>query len=264
MPPSLRGKRVALWFLGQGFRNRMAFEIGARALGADVSFVPGELAVHEPIEDIAHYLGNWFSLLVIRCQSLNQLEQLSGDTRVPVINARTAANHPCEIMGDLQYIRRMRGSLDGLKVAFVGEAANLCTSWFEAARVLPIEVLQIAPRPWLLDPAAVDEHNRKSRGRIAVSEVFEDNINAGIDVLYTDCWPREGDPALIGQSFLPYRISADIVGRINPAGFFLPCPPVSRGRELTAEAAAHPRCCNYRAKEFLLHAQNAIMEHCLA
>ena len=106
MPKTLKDKKVALWFLGQGFRNRVAFEIGARALGADVCFIPGELGVHEPIEDIAHYLNNWFSLVVIRCKNYDDLKKVAKDSIVPIINARTSFNHPCEIIGDLQYINK--------------------------------------------------------------------------------------------------------------------------------------------------------------
>src|SRR5262249_16577488 len=135
----------ALWFFGQGFRNRMAFEIGARAMGADVAFVPGELGVHEPLEDIGHYLENWFSMLVVRARRHAELLDVASRIDTPIINARTNYNHPCEILGDLQYIRGKRGSLEGLNVAFVGEASNLCMSWFEAATRLPLTVTQIAP-----------------------------------------------------------------------------------------------------------------------
>jgi ornithine carbamoyltransferase len=263
MPQSLKGKKLALWFWGQGFRNRVAFEIGARSMGADVSFIPGELAVHEPLEDITHYLNNWFSLLVIRCRSHDHLKKVAEDAHVPVINARTSYNHPCEIMGDLQYIRRVRGSLDGLKVVFVGEVTNLCMSWFEAARVLPIEVIQVGPRQVLLNDEAVTSINSTSAGRVSVSDTFDGCISAATDVLYTDCWPKEGDRETVRQQFSPYQITEELVDRIDQHGFFLPCPPITRGQEASAGSASHPRCCDYAAKECLLHAQNAIMEYCL-
>lgn len=263
MPQSLKDKKLALWFWGQGFRNRVAFEIGARSLGADVSFIPGELAVHEPLEDIAHYLNNWFSMLIIRCRSHEHLLKVSDDSTISVINARTNFNHPCEIMGDLQYIRRKRKSLDGLKVVFVGECTNLCMSWFEAAKVLPIEVVQVGPQPYLLNAEAVKSINSSAVGRVSVSDTWDGSLSNTTDVLYTDCWPKEGDREAIRQLFSPYQITEDIVNHINPHGFFLPCPPITRGEEVSAEAANHPLCCDYAAKEYLLHAQNAIMEYCL-
>ncbi|MFH1523394.1 MAG: ornithine carbamoyltransferase [Chloroflexota bacterium] len=263
MPQTLTNKKLALWFWGQGFRNRVAFEIGARSMGADVSFIPGELAVHEPLQDIIHYLNNWFSMLVIRCRSYENLKKVTEDSIVPVINARTNFNHPCEIMGDLQYIRQKRKSLDSLKVVFVGEVTNLCMSWFEAAKVLPIEVIQVGPKQHLLNPETVKSINSTSVGSVSVSDALEGCISGATDVLYTDCWPKDGERDTVRQLFSPYQITENIVNRINPHGFFLPCPPITRGEEVSAGAASHPRCCNYEAKEYLLHAQNAIMEYCL-
>ena len=263
MPQSLKDKKLALWFWGQGFRNRVAFEIGARAMGADVSFIPGELAVHEPLEDVTQYLNNWFSMFIIRCRSYDHLMKVADDSTVPVINARTNLNHPCEIMGDLQYIRKKRKSLDGLKVVFVGECTNLCMSWFEAAKALPIEVIQVGPKQYLLDAETVQSINSKSVGSVSTADTFDGCLSSATDVLYTDCWPKEGEQETIRQLFLPYQITEDIVDQMNPHGFFLPCPPVTRGEEVSAEAVNHPLCCDYEAKEYLLHAQNAIMEYCL-
>lgn len=263
MPQTLAHKKLALWFWGQGFRNRVAFEIGARSMGADVAFIPGELAVHEPLQDIPHYLNNWFSMLVIRCRSYEQLKKVTEDSIVPVINARTNLNHPCEIMGDLQYIRQKRKSLDGLKVVFVGEVTNLCMSWFEAAKVLPIDVIQVGPKQHLLNPETLKSINLTSVGRVSVADTFAECISGATDVLYTDCWPKEGEKETVRQLFAPYQITEEIVNQINQKGFFLPCPPITRGEEVSASAASHSRCCNYAAKECLLHAQNAIMEYCL-
>lgn len=263
MPESLKGNMLALWFWGQGFRNRVAFEIGARAMGADVSFIPGELAVHEPLEDVAYYLNNWFSMLIIRCRSHDHLLKVANSALIPVINARTNFNHPCEIMGDLQYIRRERKSLDGLKVVFVGEVTNLCMSWFEAAKVLPIEVVQVGPKSHLLNTEIVKSMNSAAVGRISVSDTLDGCVSEATDVLYTDCWPHGGDRETIGQLFSPYQITETHVNQINPHGFFLPCPPVTRGEEVSAESVSHARCRVYEAKEYLLHAQNAIIEYCL-
>jgi ornithine carbamoyltransferase len=260
MPASLRGHRLGLWFLGQGFRNRVAFELGARALGAEVVQIPGELGVHEPIEDIGAYLSNWFTLLAVRCARRADLSRLAADSSVPVLNGRTEFNHPCEIVGDLQYLRRERGSLDGLSVVFVGETTNLCMSWFEAARILPISVVQAGPPGRLPSAAALAELNAGAAGRIEATADLDSVLDPGVDLLYTDCWPKGGDRAAVRAEFGPYALGADRVARINPRGCFLPCPPVTRGEEVDAAALALPLCRNYAAKECLLHAQNALME----
>lgn len=260
MPKPLLNKRVALWSYGNGFRNRVAFELGIKALGGIVSFIPGELGVHEPLEDITHYLNNWFDLLVVRCKNHTDLVSISRDFRGPVVNARTTYNHPCEIIGDLQYIRRERGSIDNLNVVFVGEIANLSMSWIEAAIKLPIKVTQVAPETYLLPTEKLVEYNKHAVGEISTSKDLNRVLSKDTDVIYTDCWPKDQSEEIISELFLPYQIKREHVDMINPDGFFLPCPPISRGREVSEDSVKFPLYNNYEAKEFLLHAQNAILE----
>lgn len=262
MPQTLKGKKIALWFFGQGFRNRVAFEIGARSLGADISFIPGDLGIHEPIQDIAHYINNWFSMAVIRCQNHTDLTTFAADAHIPVINARTSFNHPCEIVGDLQYIHRRRKSIHGLNVVFIGEVTNLCMSWFEAARILPINVIQVGPTEYLGSRDLITRLNSGAVGKISTSSDMYGSIHKDTDILYTDCWPGNGDKETIKNLFLPYQITKDIVGKMSPNGFYMPCPPVTRGEELTEESLSAPQYCDYQAKEYLLHSQNAVMEYC--
>lgn len=261
MPQSLAKQRIALWFWGSGFRNRMAFEIGARAMGADISYVPGELGVHEPLEDMGYYLKNWFTMLVIRAKKHEDLLEITKQADIPVINARTNFNHPCEIIGDLQFIRRKRKSLDGLNVVFVGELTNMCMSWFEAAVRLPITVTQVAPKGFQLDPSRLSELKKQAVGKIFVTDNMEDNINKNTDLIYTDCWPRNQENEKIRELFYPYQITSDVLKKLNENAIFLPCPPVTRGEEVSEDAMKSSYCMNYEAKEFLLHSQNAIMEH---
>jgi ornithine carbamoyltransferase len=262
MPRCLSGRRVGLWFYGQGFRNRVAFELGAKALGATVSTIPGELGVHEPIEDIGPYLDNWFDLLVVRAKRHDDLLYLADTAGIPVINARTDKSHPCEIMGDLQFIRERRGTLDGLHVAFVGEVTNLCMSWFEAAARFPIRVTQIAPEGYKADEALVAGLGAGAKGSIRISGDMG-KIDSSVDLVYTDCWPKseeEGEKARIRESFLPYRVEVEHLSRLGKSAIFLPCPPVTRGEEVSREAMESRLCLNHAAKDFLLHSQNAILE----
>ncbi len=262
MPKSLSNNQVGLWFYGQGFRNRVAFEIGARAMGASVSYIPGELGVHEPLLDVGFYLENWFDILVVRAKSHNDLQHLASHTNANVVNARTNYNHPCEIIGDLQFIRKHRGSLDGLNVAFVGEVTNLCMSWFEAAVILPITVTQIAPEQYQAEKSLLDKLNTNAVGKISTGNDI-DPLLKNIDLIYTDCWPRTSNDdgkQTISDLFLPYQITEQHLNQLKPGSLFLPCPPVTRGQEVSAEAMNSRFCMNYQAKEYLLHSQNAVLE----
>lgn len=262
MPPALSNHQMGLWFLGQGFRNRLAFEIGARAMGGQVAYIPGDLGVQEPLEDISYYLENWFTLLVVRAARHEDLIYLAEHTRIPVINARTNFSHPCEIMGDLQFIRRYRGSLDGLKVVFVGEVSNLGMSWFETAARFPIQVTQVAPEQYLASMDVVTRLNSQAMGSISRTTDLE-SVIADADLVYTDCWPKPNESITkeqIRTLFLPFQITENHLSGLKSNSLFLPCPPVTRGEEISAEAMRSPLCQNYAAKEYLLHSQNAIME----
>jgi ornithine carbamoyltransferase len=266
MPDSLKNRQVGLWFYGNGFRNRLAFEIGLRSMGASVSYIPGELGRNEPLEDIAPFLGNWYSLLVIRAKRHEDLLYLAGSSPIPVINARTDFGHPCEIMGDLQYIRQHRGSLDELKVVFVGEVTNLCRSWFEAAVRFPIHIIQIAPEGYEAGDELLKSLNTEAKGSITVSHMLEENITAA-DLIYTDCWPKadnETDQENIRALFLPYQITGSHLLQLHSSALFLPCPPVTRGQEVSPDAMDSEKCMNFKAKENLLHTQNAIAEMLLS
>ena len=233
MPQSLVNKQVGLWFFGQGFRNRVAFEIGARAMGASVSYIPGELGIHEPLEDIGHYLNNLFSLLMVRAKKHDDLLALSNDVNIPIVNARTNYNHPCEILGDMQFIRRYRGSLDGLNVVFVGEVTNLCMSWFEAAVSLLISVTQVGSADYLAEQELLDTLNAGAVGKISASAEI-DPLLPQADLIYTDCWPHSDidlDRQRIQQLFLPYQVTGDHLRSLHDQAMFLPCHRLPEGRK---------------------------------
>ena len=178
-----------------------------------------------------------------------------------MINARTSFNHPCEILGDLAYIKERRGDLNDLRVAFIGEATNLGHSWFEAAARYPIHVVQVCPAEYEVEVQFLQRIADEAKGDVAVSQDLHSAITDA-DVIYTDCWPaRETneDHQRIRELFLPYQVTAEILGTSPQDTVFLPCPPVHRGEEVSDSAMNWPGCRVYEAKEYLLHAQNALL-----
>lgn len=261
LPQNLAGKSIALIWDAEGFRNRVAFELGIAAMGGIAVQIPGKLDERESIEDVARYLDNWFDGIVSRARKHEHMQRLAAASEHPVINARTDFNHPCEILGDLAYIRTQCGRLEGLKVAFVGEATNLCRPWCEAAARLPIDVVQICPPGYEVDADFIAQVQRDAIGTVSVSQ----DLDAGLqdaDVVYTDCWPHRSGPedhARIARQFLPYQITAEKLWLAAPDVFFLPCPPVTRGEEVSEDAMAYLGHHVYEAKAYLLHAQNAVL-----
>lgn len=266
LPQYLKGKSIALIWDAEGFRNRVAFELGIAAMGGIAVQVPGRLDERESIEDVTVYLSNWFDAIVARARQHGHMQRLGSSAHVPVINARTDHNHPCEILGDLAYIRTRRGSLAGLKVAFVGEATNLCHPWFEAAARLPIEVVQVCPQDYSADETLLAEMKKDALGKLWVTTDFSAGLEDA-NVVYTDCWPShhsDEEYQHIKRLFSPYQVTAECLKMAAPDVLFLPCPPVHRGEEVSDDAMRSSACCVYEAKEYLLHAQNAVLVHLLS
>jgi ornithine carbamoyltransferase len=261
LPQYLKGKSIALIWDAEGFRNRVAFELGITAMGGIGIQVPGRLDERESIEDVVSYLDNWFDAVVARTKHHSHMQRLATAAKIPVINARTDYNHPCEILGDLAYIRGRKGTLGGLKVAFVGEATNLCHPWFEAAARLPIQVIQVCPEGYQIDSSLLTEWQNGAVGELSVTSSLKDGLREA-DVIYTDCWPTGRDDAEgqnIQRLFTPYQITTENLAWAAPDVLFLPCPPVHRGEEVSESVMQSSACCVLAAKEYLLHAQNALL-----
>jgi ornithine carbamoyltransferase len=130
-------------------------------------------------------------------------------------------------------------------VGVLSRDANILRSWIEAAAVLPLRVTQVFAERW---------HARASTARFTATA----DITAvrDVDVLVTDCWPSDGDR----EDFAPYQVTETTLEQLSSQALFLPCPPVSRGQEVTHEAMTNARCRVTEAKAYLLHAQNAVLE----
>ncbi|MEO0544854.1 MAG: ornithine carbamoyltransferase [Pseudomonadota bacterium] len=241
----LDGKNIALVVSDGGWRNTAAFDLGIQWMGGRCVHVPIKLGQREDIGDLAAYLGNWFDAIVVRAPSLSDIAELSDKSAIPVINARTRSNHPCETLGDLAFYHDRHGSIEGITVGVVGPDANILGSWIEIAQAVPLNVVQVYPKRW---------HAKSYRKRFTATE----DVSAlhGADILVTDCWPDDGSR----DQLLPFQITTSILDRLSSNAEFIPCPPVHRDNEVAASALEHRTCEVIAAKDFLLHAQNAVLE----
>jgi ornithine carbamoyltransferase len=251
MPQALSEKRVGLIVEDSGWRNTTAIDLGVRTMGGTCVHIPVSLNGNEAICDLAKYLDNWFDLLAVRTPNIDHLRELAEAARAPVINLRTRANHPCEILADLSFIRSRRATFDQLKIAAIVPAGNIINSWAEAANVLPITLVQIYSSKYFLDELLYTARN------IERTEDIDELKDA--DVIITDCWPNERDEDVL----LQFQITAATLDKTKSECLFLPCPPVNRGKEVSADAMEHAKCCVHEAKSFLLHSQNAVLEWAL-
>ena len=252
MPQSLSGKSLALIADDSGWRNTTAFDLGIQAMGGVCVQAPIKFNVHEATADLARYLDNWFDVLVIRTKELSTLKEVASIAKAAVVNARTRSNHPCETLGDLAYIQNKRRTLEGMKVVGVAPDANIFRSWVEASISMPIQLRQVYPESWHVNDVSLLGPN------FAASTDLAELSDA--DVIVTDSWPTEANE----EQMLEYQISTSVLEQCRRDVIFLPCPPVSRGKEVTADAMRHPACQSAAAKAYLLHAQNALLEWIVA
>jgi ornithine carbamoyltransferase len=256
----LRHQCWAMIFSKSSTRTRVSFEVGIRELGGDAMFLAAadiQLGRGEPIKDTARVMGRMLHGAVIRTFDQKDVEEFAEFSGIPTINALTDEEHPCQILADLFTIRETRGSLDGLRVAFIGDAdCNVARSWIWAAARLGFELVLAAPSKY--QPPA--ELLARAGGNICITENLREAA-PGADVLYTDVWVsmgKEEESAYRIAQLQGYQINAELLAA-SPSALVMHCLPAYRGKEIDdASFEAHADTI-FRQAENRLHAQKAVM-----
>ena len=215
----LRHQCWAMIFTKSSTRTRVSFEVGIRELGGDALFLnPSEIQLGrgEPIKDTARVLGRMVHGIVIRTFAQSDLVELAAHSGLPVINALTDEEHPCQILADLQTIEERLGSYAGKVVTFVGDGAcNVPVSWMWAAAKLGFTLRIAAPPQYQPDAALLARARAAGPGTIEVTEDL-DAAARGADVLYTDVWVsmgKEEEAAYRLAQLGGYQINAELVAK---------------------------------------------------
>ncbi len=241
----LNGKTVVMFFPGSSIRTRITFEKGIFLLdGQSILFPPETLDKKESIEDVCGYLNNWADAVIVRYKDIRMLDQMAGCLRVPLINAMTDDNHPCELMSDLYTLSRVRPDYLKDRYLFVGPGGNIGKAWKEASEVFGFSLTQSCPPEYRLPGVAYEEDLEK-----AVSDK---------DIICTD-----SIPAGMRKDFSGYQITADLMSKANPGARLNPCPPFYRGEEVSEDAISSPAFVGYEFKKSLLEVQQAILIYCM-
>jgi ornithine carbamoyltransferase len=195
---------------------------------------------------------------VIRTFKQSDVETFARLSGIPTINALTDDEHPCQILADLMTIEELRGSLEGVKVAFIGDAdCNVGRSWIWAAARLGFELRLSSPH--LYNPPA--ELIERANAAIFLIEDPEEAAR-GADILYTDVWVsmgKEGEAEHRSAQFARYQINDRVVAAAAPSAHVLHCLPAYRGKEITAEVFEQHAAAIFQQAENRLHAQKAIL-----
>lgn len=256
----LRHQCWALMFSKSSTRTRVSFETGIRELGGDVMFLAAadiQLGRGEPIRDTARVMGRMLGGAVIRTFAQQDVEDFAAFSGIPTINALTDEEHPCQILADLFTISERRGSLDGMKVAFIGDAdCNVARSWIWAAARLGFELRLAAPEGF---QPPQDLLARAAARVVVTTDVAE--AAAGADVLYTDVWVsmgKEDEAARRIATFQGYQINESVCA-LAPEALVMHCLPAYRGKEITDETFERHAETIFQQAENRLHAQKAIL-----
>lgn len=264
---ALAGLHVALLFEKPSLRTRTTFEVAVRELGADTVHLSSALAegVREPLEDIARNLERWVHALVVRTFAQDKVQRLaSAAPSMPVINALTDEEHPCQALADVMTMVERWGDLRGKVVAFVGDGNNVATSLAHAACMLGVSVRVASPAGYALPERVISEVARVATGGADVRRV-EDPAEAvsGADAVYTDVWASMGEEAESAQRrvvFAPYQVNAALMARARPGALFMHCLPAHRGEEVTTDVLESAASVVLDQAENRLHTQKALLQ----
>lgn len=257
----LAGQTWAMIFTKASTRTRVSFEVGVRELGGNVMFLSKndiQLGRGEPIKDTARVLGRMVHGCIIRTFDQQDVVDFAKYSGIPTINALTDQEHPCQILADLLTIQEKLGSLEGKKVAFVGDGFNNMTvSWLWAAKHLGFELAVASPGAFLpsqefmaqLDAPNVTLHTDPAE---AVKDAH---------VINTDVWLSMGEEGMAEKEaqFGPYQVNANLLSHAADGHIVLHCLPAYRGKEITEDVLELHSDTIFQQAENRLHAQKAVL-----
>ena len=264
----LKGKTLAMIFAKSSTRTRVSFEVGAHQLGMDALFLSTsdiQLGRGEPISDTVRVLSRMVDGIMIRTFKQSDLEALAKYGSIPIINGLTDEFHPCQVLADLLTIYEKKGTLKGLKLAFVGDGNNMAHSLMIGCSKLGIDVAIASPDGYKPSPVYTAWAVANAQAHNSKVTVCTDPLEAcaGADVLYTDVWAsmgQEGEAEKRRKAFGGvYQINAACLEVAKKDAIFLHCLPAHRGEEVTSDVIDGPHSVIFDEAENRLHAQKAVM-----
>lgn len=258
--PLLPGATLGLYFSKHSTRTRVSFSAGIAQLGgAAIALSPEELQISrgESLPDTAQALSRYLDVIAVRTHAHTELEEWAEWATIPVINALTADEHPCQALADALTIRDRLGSLEGVRVAWVGDGSNVLVSLAALGELLGYEVVAACP-------AGYEPRYEPSNSLLQSLEVTRDprEAAAGADVVVTDTWismGQENEREERLAALEPYRLDDALLALAAPDAFVLHCLPAHPGEEATADVLYGPRSAIWDEAENRLHVQKALL-----
>lgn len=268
---SLRGRTLGMIFNKRSTRTRISFEVGMFQLGGlGLFFSPNDtqLARGETIADTARVLSRYLDAVMIRTFAHTEVLEFARHASIPVINGLTDFNHPCQAMADLMTLKERFGHLEGLKLAYLGDANNVAVSLLNACVKFGLHMAVVSPEGYTLPPEVIAAAQPEAEAR-GVSLQFTPHPEEGIkgaDAVYTDTWTSMGQEAEHDRrvrDLAPYQVNEQMMALAKPQAVFMHCLPAHRGEEVTDAVMDGPASAVWDQAENRLHFQKALLYHLL-
>jgi ornithine carbamoyltransferase len=263
----LQGKTLAMVFEKPSLRTRVAFEAGMTQLGGNGSYLSAndiDMGGRESVPDVARNLSRWVQAIAARVFKHYTVETLAHHATIPVINALSDLEHPCQALADMLTLRERYGSLSGLRLAYLGDGNNVCHSLMLLGAILGVDIMVACPPDYRPHPDILArserlaaEHSASVRVTSAPQEAVE-----GADALYTDVWAsmgQEHEAARRRPIFQPYQMNTALLAHARPTAVAMHCLPAHRGEEITADVIDGPQSVVFDQAENRLHIQKALI-----
>ena len=270
--PLLEGQTLALVFEKPSLRTRVSFDVAMRHLGGDCIYLsPPEVGLgdREPPADVARVLSRYVDCIAARTFTTETVQQLVDHASVPVINALSDGEHPCQALADLLTVRENKGRLAGVTLAYIGDGNNVANSLALSGGLSGMHIRIASPEGYEIAPAVLERATAfaaESGGSVAqLREAAEAATDA--DVVYTDVWAsmgQEGEAGVRREDFAGYTVDASLMARARPDAIFMHDLPAHRGEEVTGDVIDGPQSVAFDQAENRLHAQKALLAHILS
>ncbi|HIK46410.1 MAG TPA: ornithine carbamoyltransferase [Leptolyngbyaceae cyanobacterium M65_K2018_010] len=269
--PQFPQKILGLLFRKASTRTRVSFSVAMYQLGGQVLDLHSsvtQVSRGEPTSDTARVLDRYLDVVAIRTFDQAEVQEFADYAKIPVINALTDLEHPCQILADLLTIQEEFGSLKGITVAYLGDGNNVAHSLLLGCAMAGMNIRIASPAGYAPDAAIVNQAQglMEQGGHILITQ---DPLAAveGAEVLYTDVWASMGQESLANQRlplFQPYQVNDHLLEQASGEAIVLHCLPAHRGEEITEEVIEGPASRVWDQAENRMHAQKALLASVLA
>jgi len=259
---SLKNKTLAMIFDKSSTRTRVSFEAGMAQLGGHALFLSNndiQLGRGEPITDSAIVISSMVDAVILRISSHEDIIEFSKHSNKPVINALSDLSHPCQILADLMTYQEQKGSINGKKVAWIGDGNNVCQTYMQAAELFGFELIIACPNGYKPNQSFIESYQNNINYCSNPMDACKD-----VDLVVTDVWTsmgKESEQKQRESAFKGYQVDQKMMSVANSDALFMHCLPAHRGEEVSKDVIDGKQSVVWHEAENRLHAQKALLLH---